>query len=86
MAGVREQQPGSWERGARTGVLESLSVRPDQRGGGLGTRLFEAVRAEFVRRGAQELQLEVISSNAEAIRFYARQGLVPYVTTLVGHS
>ncbi|MEV0601738.1 GNAT family N-acetyltransferase [Streptomyces sp. NPDC050315] len=86
MARVEEQQPGSWERGARTGVLESLSVRADQRGGGVGTRLFEAVRAEFVHRGAREFQLAVIASNADAIRFYTRQGLLPYVTTLVGRS
>ncbi|MEU0405984.1 GNAT family N-acetyltransferase [Streptomyces sp. NPDC006197] len=86
MAHVREQPPGSWERGAKTGVLESLSIRADQRGGGVGTRLFEAVRAEFVKRGAREYQLDVIASNADAIRFYTRQGLVPYVTTLVGRS
>ncbi|MBZ4018101.1 GNAT family N-acetyltransferase [Streptomyces purpurogeneiscleroticus] len=86
MARVKEQQPGSWERGARTGVLESLSVRADQRGSGIGTRLFEAVRAEFVDRGAREFELAVIATNADAIRFYTRQGLLPYVTTLVGHS
>ncbi|MFF2779370.1 GNAT family N-acetyltransferase [Streptomyces sp. NPDC058052] len=84
MARVREQSPGSWQRGAKTGVLESLSVRADQRGGGLGTRLFDAVRAEFAQRGAQELQLDVIATNADALRFYTRQGLVPYVTTLLG--
>lgn len=86
LARVKDQPPGSWERGAKTGVLESLSVRADQRGGGIGTRLFEAVRAEFVARGAREYQLDVIATNADAIRFYTRQGLVPYVTTLVGRS
>ncbi|WP_030251526.1 GNAT family N-acetyltransferase [Streptomyces violens] len=86
MARVKEQQPGSWERGAKTGVLESLSVRADQRGGGIGSRLFEAVRAEFVSRGAREFELAVIASNADAIRFYTRQGLLPYVTTLVSRS
>jgi GNAT superfamily N-acetyltransferase len=86
MARVKGQAPGSWERGAKTGVLESLSVRADQRGGGIGTRLFEAVRSEFVKRDAAQLELAVIASNEDAIRFYARQGLVPYVTTLVGRS
>ncbi|TGB00985.1 GNAT family N-acetyltransferase [Streptomyces sp. MZ04] len=86
MARVQEQRPGSWDRAAKTGVLESLSVRADQRGGGVGTRLFEAVRAEFVKRGAREFQLDVIAGNTDAVRFYTRQGLVPYVTTLLGRS
>lgn len=86
MARVKEQQPGSREREAKTGVLESLSVRADQRGAGIGTHLFEAVRTEFVKRGAKEIELDVIAGNADAIRFYTRQGLVPYVTTLLGRS
>lgn len=77
---------GSWESGARTGVLKSLSVQADQRGSGIGTRLFEAVRSEFAKQDAAQLELSVITSNGAAIRFYAGQGLVPYVTTLVGRS
>lgn len=84
MARVKENGPGSWERGAKTGVLETLSVKPERRGGGVGTRLFEAVRVEFADRGASHCELAVISSNEDAIRFYARQGFVPYVTTMVG--
>lgn len=86
MARVKDEAPGSWERGAKTGVLETLSVRADQRGSGIGTQLFGEVRSEVAKRGAGQLELAVITSNEAAIRFYARQGLVPYQTTLLGRS
>jgi len=86
MARVKDEAQGSWESGARTGVLESLSLQSDQRGSGIGTRLFEAVRSEYVKQDAAQLELSVITSNGAAIGFYAGQGLVPYVTTLVGRS
>lgn len=84
VARVKVECPGSWERFAKTGVLETLSVAPEQRGAGIGTRLLEAVRAEFAERGASHFELDVIASNESAVRFYTRQGFVPYVTTMVG--
>uniref|UniRef100_A0AAU2JL31 GNAT family N-acetyltransferase n=1 Tax=Streptomyces sp. NBC_00049 TaxID=2903617 RepID=A0AAU2JL31_9ACTN len=83
MARVKAGGRGSWERGAKTGVLETLSVEPGRRGAGIGTRLMDAVRAEFAARGAGHFELDVIAGNESAVRFYARHGFVPYVTTMV---
>jgi hypothetical protein len=34
--------------------------------------------------GVSELEVAVISKNAEALRFYERQGLVPFTVTYLG--
>ena len=64
----------TWETGERIGVLETLTVLPDERGRGIGSALFERIYAELRRLGVTELQVAVISKNAEALRFYERHG------------
>ena len=74
----------TWETGERIGVLETLTVLPDERGRGIGSALFECIYAELRRLGVTELQVAVISKNAEALRFYERHGLLPFTVSFMG--
>ena len=57
--------------------LEDLFVRPEQRGGGHGLRLFRSVAAETHRRGCARMEWNVLRWNQLAIDFYARLGAAP---------
>jgi ribosomal protein S18 acetylase RimI-like enzyme len=72
------------EVGERVAELDTISVLPEQRGQGLGGRLMDAVDAELRRRGITELSLAVMAGNEDAVRFYERRGLVPYLTLMIG--
>ncbi len=74
----------TWATGNRIGVLETLAVLPDERGRGVGTALFERIYAELRELGVKELQVAVISKNAEALRFYERHGLLPFTVSYMG--
>ena len=70
--------------GDRVAELESLSVLQDFRGRGIGSALMGEVRALAVTDGARELTLAVMDGNDAALSFYARFGMRPYVTLLLG--
>ncbi|MER5170741.1 GNAT family N-acetyltransferase [Thioclava kandeliae] len=55
-------------------VVDGLSVRADQRSGGIGTALLEAVCTEARRRGYVQLRLDVIKENMRARALYERLG------------
>ncbi|MEA2418767.1 MAG: hypothetical protein QOE60_973 [Thermoleophilaceae bacterium] len=74
----------TWQTGERIGVLETLSVLPDERGRGIGTALFERIYAELRGLGVRELEVAVISKNAKALRFYERHGLLPFTVSYMG--
>jgi GNAT superfamily N-acetyltransferase len=57
--------------------LEDLFVRPAQRGGGHGLRLFRAVAGEARRRGCGRMEWNVLKWNQLAIDFYDRLGATP---------
>jgi GNAT superfamily N-acetyltransferase len=67
----------TWPVGSRWGEVVSLSVLPEERGSGIGTRLLDAVDAELDARGVHDLQVAVMAGNAEALRLYQRRGLEP---------
>jgi GNAT superfamily N-acetyltransferase len=54
--------------------LDCLFVRENCRGGGIGARLLEAVRAHAAARGIAEVQWQTPDWNESAIRFYLREG------------
>lgn len=72
----------TWDTGDRRADLESLSVAPAARGRGIGDALLDAVDDELDRLGVTDLFLGVVSTNADAIRFYERRGLRPYLTVM----
>jgi GNAT superfamily N-acetyltransferase len=74
----------TWQTGDRIGVLETLAVLPDERGRGVGSALFERIYAELRALGVNELEVAVISKNAEALRFYERHGLLPFTVSFMG--
>ena len=73
----------SWETGP-IAELETLSVLPEHRGRGIGTALMDAFHDELRKTGTRHWSVAVISANADAVRFYERQGLVQYLSTYLG--
>ena len=59
------------------GEIYSLSVLPEQRGRGIGSRLLDRVDQELAARGITDLAIGVLTGNDGAIRLYQRRGLVP---------
>jgi ribosomal protein S18 acetylase RimI-like enzyme len=71
------------ERGPLTqdctrGVVRDLFVAPAARDDGVGTRLLDAAEAALRDRGADVVAVEALARNADAIRFYERQGYRPH--------
>jgi ribosomal protein S18 acetylase RimI-like enzyme len=63
--------------GERYAELYSLSVSPDRRGQGIGTRLLDFVDEELARRSIEDLKVAVMAANDGAQRLYERRGLRP---------
>jgi ribosomal-protein-alanine N-acetyltransferase len=58
--------------------IESIAVRSEARGLGLGRQLCERAMAWAREQGAEDMQLEVRASNAAALRLYAALGFVEH--------
>lgn len=54
--------------------VQTLAVRPDRQGAGLGRRLLAALESDAAQRGAQALLLEVRVDNERAADLYDRAG------------
>lgn len=59
-----------------TGDVQTIAVRRDRQGTGLGAVLLDALLAEAQARGCREVLLEVRADNAPARALYARRGFV----------
>ncbi len=64
----------SWRTGERAGALETLSVLPNRRSGGVGAALIEAVWSRLEELGVDDLAITTTKTNVDAHRFYERQG------------
>jgi GNAT superfamily N-acetyltransferase len=66
----------TWDttEGGRIAVMNDLYVNADARGGGAGTELIEACRAEARGRGARALAWQTALDNARAQAVYDRIG------------
>jgi ribosomal protein S18 acetylase RimI-like enzyme len=73
-----------WETGRRVADVETLSVLPDARGRGIGTRLMDAVEEQLAGLGVRELRLLVIAPNADALDFYEARGMTTVSHVLMG--
>jgi ribosomal protein S18 acetylase RimI-like enzyme len=73
----------TWSSG-RVAELQTLAVLPEHRGHGIGTKLVERMHEELVRRDIGHFTVAVIASNTDAVRFYERLGLTPFLTTYAG--
>jgi ribosomal-protein-alanine N-acetyltransferase len=54
--------------------VQTIAVRRDWQGSGLGRRLLEELLTEAIRRDARQVLLEVRADNATAQQLYARRG------------
>ena len=70
--------------GERVAELETLSVADGERGRGVGRALMDAAYAVMEELGATEVMLYVLDGNDDAIRFYERFGLRPYLHVMLG--
>jgi GNAT superfamily N-acetyltransferase len=74
-----------WHEGAddtfplapRYAEVYTLSVAEQARGAGLGSRLLDAVDEALAGEGDPPLAIAVMAGNTDALRFYARRGIVP---------
>ena len=57
--------------------VQTIGVRPDHQGRGIGTALLRALLDEAERRGSAAVLLEVRADNVDAQRFYERHGFRP---------
>jgi ribosomal-protein-alanine N-acetyltransferase len=57
--------------------VQTLAVRRDQQGTGIGRTLLQALLTEADRRGATSVALEVRADNAVAQRLYAEHAFAP---------
>lgn len=57
--------------------IDCFAVAEGARRKGIGTALFDAVKAFARKNGCGSVQLGVTAVNADAVRFYEKMGLVP---------
>ena len=67
----------TWVTGKRIGELESISVLPEYRGQGLGSRLLHEVDREFDSLGVEDVVIGLLPGNQGALRLYERHGFRP---------
>ncbi|MEW2386300.1 GNAT family N-acetyltransferase [Micromonospora sp. NPDC047707] len=83
MVRVQDGERGAiWEQRGRVAVLESLSVLPSIRGGGVGGALLDAIKRRLLAQAVITLDLDVVASNLAAIRFYERHGFRESITRM----
>ncbi len=56
------------------GWIYSLAVKPEFRKSGTGTKLIQAILEELKKRGCLKVNLQVLGSNHEVVRFYRKNG------------
>jgi ribosomal protein S18 acetylase RimI-like enzyme len=56
------------------GWINYLAVAPEARGLGFGRRMMESAEAELVKLGCPKINLQVRSTNRDALGFYERLG------------
>jgi ribosomal protein S18 acetylase RimI-like enzyme len=64
----------TWVTGRQIGEIESVSVLPDYRNAGIGTRLLDRLEQDLADAGISDLILGALPGNAAAIRIYERRG------------
>jgi GNAT superfamily N-acetyltransferase len=79
---VREQP--SFYQVKQVGAISGLMVHKDHRRKGIATRLLAETIAFFRDHGIEHFIAYTATANVVALEFYARQGMAPLHTTLIG--
>lgn len=61
-------------------LMDGISVSPEMRGSGIGTKLIHSLIVYAQTEGYQSIRLDVIDTNAAARRLYERIGFMPVKT------
>ncbi len=64
----------SWQTGQRLAELETLSVLPEHRGGGVGSALLDAVWSRLGALEVEDMAITTTTTNVDSHRFYEREG------------
>jgi ribosomal protein S18 acetylase RimI-like enzyme len=64
----------SWDASERLAELVILAVLPDWRGQGVGSALLDAAEARLRELGVQDIVINVVTTNDDAMRLYRRRG------------
>jgi ribosomal protein S18 acetylase RimI-like enzyme len=77
--------PGAatWDLGERGLEIETLSVLPDERGGGVGHALIEEAAQVAREAGADFMDVGLVYTNEGAYRFYEREGFRRFYISMV---
>ena len=73
----------TWDLGDQTAEIETLSVLESERGRGVGRALTEAAADVATDAGARAVAVGVAHTNADAIRFYEREGFEPFYVLML---
>jgi ribosomal protein S18 acetylase RimI-like enzyme len=73
----------SWSASDPLAELAILAVLPEARGQGVGSALLNAVEARLRELQIDDMVIDVITTNTEAMRLYERRGAVPFLTNFV---
>jgi len=74
----------SWQTGQRLAELETLSVLPEHRGGGVGSALLDAVWSRLSELGVEDMAITTTTTNVDSHRFYEREGFQPRFAVYYG--
>jgi ribosomal protein S18 acetylase RimI-like enzyme len=66
-------------------LLDGISVAPEARGSGIGTKLLDRLKDFAAQEGYATIRLDVIDTNPAARRLYERLGFTPTKTERFGH-
>lgn len=61
----------------RLAIIDSIAVRSEARGGGVGAGLMDALKTEAVQRGCAEIRTLSDWSRQDLLRFFAKSGFSP---------
>lgn len=74
---VQDGPDDTFPLGARWAEIYSLSVVPEARGQGIGTRLLDEIDARLTDLGIRAVGIAAMVENEAALRLYQRRGFVP---------
>jgi GNAT superfamily N-acetyltransferase len=80
---IEGELAASWSISSPRAELSVLSVLPEERNAGVGRAIMERIYADVRVLGVTDLTVDVITTNIDAIRFYEREGAVPFHTSFV---
>jgi ribosomal protein S18 acetylase RimI-like enzyme len=73
----------TWDLGDQTAEIETLSVLEAERGRAVGRALTEAAAEVAAQAGVRSVAVGVAHTNADAIRFYEREGFKPFYVLML---